>query len=154
MIRDYGSYRCPRRRFPFAVREQTDHYCASVAPIMVCVLSIVRLPRRSVSRNVSRKLPLIAVPGDHHREPLHLSAVRLLAAAQTVLGKTLIDAALIWLRDTPPYGHDRVLRRSEMIEAILAERNAHFDARKAAKGMRLGEVAEYGNAHPSTWPTA
>jgi len=34
----------------------------------------MRLPRRSVSRNVSRKLPFIAVPGDHHCRPLQIAA--------------------------------------------------------------------------------
>lgn len=57
----------------FAVRGRTDQYRASVATIMVCVSTIVRLPRRSVSRNVSRKLPFIAVPGGHHCEPLQVA---------------------------------------------------------------------------------
>ena len=56
----------------FAVREWTDHHCTSVAAVVVCVSTIVRLPRRSVSRNVSHKLPFIAVLGDHHCKPLHV----------------------------------------------------------------------------------
>lgn len=32
----------------------------------------MRLPARSVSRNVSRKPPFIAVPGYHHCEPLQV----------------------------------------------------------------------------------
>src|SRR3546814_6614920 len=53
-----------------------DHYCASVAPIVVCVSPNVRLPLRSVSRNVSRKPPFIAVPGHHHCEPLQVGQIR------------------------------------------------------------------------------
>jgi len=56
-------------------RGRTDQYCASVALIVVCVSTIVRLPCRSVSRKVSRKLPFIAVPGDHHCKPLQLSSL-------------------------------------------------------------------------------
>lgn len=57
------------------------------------------------------------------------SAPNLLAA--------LVNAALIWLRDTPPCGHYRILRRGEMIEAIVAERHVLPDARKAAAGYGL-----------------
>jgi hypothetical protein len=35
----------------------------------------MRLPRRSVSRNVSRKPPFIAVPGYHHCKPLLLATI-------------------------------------------------------------------------------
>ena len=63
----------------FGYRERADQQCGSVAPIVVCVSVIVRLPRRTVSRNVSRKTTLIAVPGDHHCEPLQL--VTLVAAS-------------------------------------------------------------------------
>ena len=49
-------------------------FCASVASIVVCVSTIVRLQRRSISRNVSRQLAYIAVPGNHHCEPLQVGA--------------------------------------------------------------------------------
>jgi hypothetical protein len=42
------------------VCERTDQYCASTAPILVCLSTIVRLPPRFVSRNVSGKPPIIA----------------------------------------------------------------------------------------------
>jgi hypothetical protein len=54
------------------VCERTDQYCASAAPILVCLSTIVRLPPRFVSRNVSGKPPFIAVPSDHYCEPLRL----------------------------------------------------------------------------------
>lgn len=56
-----------------AIRGQRDRHCASVAPIVGCVSTIVSLPRRSVSRNVSRQLSFIAVPGDHYCKPLHIA---------------------------------------------------------------------------------
>ena len=65
---------------------------------------------------------------------------RWLAVARATMGDDLIDAALERLRDTPPRGHDRVLRRGEMIEAILDERRARLDAGKAATGVRLGDA--------------
>jgi small-conductance mechanosensitive channel len=66
---------------------------------------------------------------------------RSLAVARAIMGDDLIDAALERLRDTPPRGHDRVLRRGEMIEAILDEQYARFDARNAATGVRLDAAA-------------
>jgi hypothetical protein len=66
---------------------------------------------------------------------------RWLAVARAIMGDDLIDAALERLRDTPPHGHDRVLRRGEMIEAILDEQHARLDARKAATGVRLDVAA-------------
>jgi hypothetical protein len=66
---------------------------------------------------------------------------RWLAVARAMMGDDLIDAALERLRDTPPHGHDRVLRRGEMIEAILDEQHARLDARKAATGVRLDVAA-------------
>jgi hypothetical protein len=66
---------------------------------------------------------------------------RWLAVARAIMGDDLIDAALERLRDTPPRGHDRVLRRGEMIEAILDEQYARFDARNAATGERLDAAA-------------
>jgi len=66
---------------------------------------------------------------------------RWLAVARAIMGNDLIDAALERLRDTPPRGHDRVLRRGEMIEAILDEQYARFDARNAATGVRLDAAA-------------
>jgi hypothetical protein len=66
---------------------------------------------------------------------------RWLAVARAIMGDDLIDAALERLRDTPPHGHDRVLRRGEMIEAILDEQYARFDARNAATGVRLDAAA-------------
>jgi hypothetical protein len=66
---------------------------------------------------------------------------RWLAVARAIMGDDLIDAALERLRDTPPRGHDRVLRRGEMIEAILDEQYARFDARNAATGVRLDAAA-------------
>jgi hypothetical protein len=66
---------------------------------------------------------------------------RWLAVARATMGDDLIDAAVERLRDTPPRRHDRVLRRGEMIEAILDERHARSDARKAATGVRLGDAA-------------
>lgn len=65
---------------------------------------------------------------------------RWLTVARATMGDDLIDAALERLRDTPPGSHDRVLRRGEMIEAILDERHARLDARKAATGVRLGDA--------------
>lgn len=65
---------------------------------------------------------------------------RWLVVARATIGNDLIDAALERLRDTPPRGHDRVLRRGEMIEAILDERRARLDARKAATGVRLSDA--------------
>jgi hypothetical protein len=62
---------------------------------------------------------------------------RWLAAARAIMGDNLIDAALERLRDTPPRGHDRVLRRGEMIKAILDEQHARLDACNAATGVRL-----------------
>lgn len=41
------------------------------------VPTISRLPRRSVSRNVSNQLPFIAVPGDLHCKPLQLGTIAL-----------------------------------------------------------------------------
>ncbi|MET0377257.1 MAG: hypothetical protein ABW128_23735 [Rhizorhabdus sp.] len=51
-----------------------------------------------------------------------------------------IDSALIRLRDAAPRGHDRVLRRIDMIDAIRAERDARKDARKAAAGVVLRDA--------------
>lgn len=67
---------------------------------------------------------------------------RWLDTARTVLGDALLNAALIRLRDTPPCGHDRILRRGEMIEAILAERDALASARRAAARIQFGAAPE------------
>lgn len=66
---------------------------------------------------------------------------RWLAAARATMGDDLIDAALEQLRDTPPRDPERVLRRGEMIEAILDECRARLDARNASAGVRLGGAA-------------
>ena len=66
---------------------------------------------------------------------------RWLAVAKATMGIDLIDAALERLRDTPPRDPERVLRRGEMIEAILDERRARLDARRAVTGVRLGNAA-------------
>jgi hypothetical protein len=65
---------------------------------------------------------------------------RWLMAARVTMGDDLIDAALERLCDTARRGHHRVLRRGEMIEAILDEQHARTDARKAATGVRLGDA--------------
>jgi hypothetical protein len=65
---------------------------------------------------------------------------RWLTVARTTMGDDLITAALDRLYDTPPRGHDRVLRRGEMIEAILDERHARTDAPRPRSG--------YGSATP------
>lgn len=67
---------------------------------------------------------------------------RWLSSARTILGDTLVDAALDRLRNTSPHDPDRVLRRGEMIEAILDERSARIDARKAALGVRLSDTTQ------------
>jgi len=62
---------------------------------------------------------------------------RWLAAARATLGDALIEAALERLRDTVRYDPERVVRRGEMIEAILDEREARRDIARAATGVRL-----------------
>ncbi|MGW8191896.1 hypothetical protein [Sphingomonas hankookensis] len=74
---------------------------------------------------------------------------RWLDGARNVLGDTLIDGALIRLRDATPRGHDRVLRRIEMIDAIRAERDARDDARKAAAGVVLSAAGSHRNGSSS-----
>ena len=66
--------------------------------------------------------------------------VRWLAAAQATFGYDLIAAALDDLRRQTAYDPDRVLQRSEVIEAIIAERRRLVDARKAADGLKLRDV--------------
>lgn len=77
-----------------------------------------------------------------------------LEGARNVLGDVLINGALIRLRDATPRGQDRVLRRGEMIDAILAEREARADARKAASGVALSDAGKRRGGHPSTLPIA
>jgi len=51
----------------------------------------VRSPHRSVSRNASRKPPYIAVPGDHHCEPLQLRNRELAQAAKDIAAETGLE---------------------------------------------------------------
>lgn len=61
---------------------------------MVSVSRSVRSPHRSVSRNASRKPPYIAVPGDHHCEPLQLFGIALLLRLRLGLWGALALAGL------------------------------------------------------------
>ncbi|WP_010219304.1 transposase [Sphingomonas sp. PAMC 26621] len=54
--------------------ERKGQQRASVAPNVVSVSRSMGFPHRSVSRNVSRKLPFIAVPASHHCEPPQITA--------------------------------------------------------------------------------
>lgn len=74
---------------------------------------------------------------------------RWLDGARNVLGDALINGALIRLRDASPRGQDRVLRRTEMIDAIRAERDAREDARKAAAGVTLRDAGGRRNGSSS-----
>jgi hypothetical protein len=51
-----------------------SEYLASVAPNVICVSMNVRPPIASVPHNPSGKAPSIAVPGDHHCEPLQVGS--------------------------------------------------------------------------------
>ena len=64
---------------------------------------------------------------------------RWFAAAQVTFGQDLIAAALDSLRDRACADPDRVIRRSELIEAITDQRHRMADACQAAAGVRLGD---------------
>ena len=53
-----------------------SEYLASVAPNVICVSPNAHRPIASVSHNPSGKDSFIAVPGEHHCEPLHVAGRR------------------------------------------------------------------------------
>lgn len=65
---------------------------------------------------------------------------RWLDGIRNVLGDTLIDGALIRLRDAASRGQGRVLRRVEMIDAIRAERTSREHVRVAAAAVQLSDA--------------
>jgi len=93
-----------------------------VAPLVMLVLWLVPLIVRRVWCEMHPYAP-----------------ARWFAAAKATFGSDLIAAALNGLRDRPCGDPDRVLRRGELIEAIIDQRHRLGDARKAAAGMRLGD---------------
>ncbi len=56
-----------------AICERAKPQFASVAPNVICASPNVRLLTASISGKVSLTMPFIAVPDDHHCEPLHVT---------------------------------------------------------------------------------
>lgn len=66
---------------------------------------------------------------------------RWLAAARVTAGGDLVTAALQRLAERSWHDPDRPLRRDELTQAIVDQQRQRDDARKAAKGVRLSDVA-------------
>ena len=60
----------------FRHRARADHYCASVAPIVICVSPNVRPPALSVSRNFASQTPMISRQVVDYCAPLQLPSSR------------------------------------------------------------------------------
>ena len=93
-----------------------------VAPLVMLLLWLVPLIVRRVWCKVHPYVP-----------------ARWVAAAQATFGHDLIATALDSLRDQACADPNRVVRRGELIEAIIARRHRLGDAPKAAAGLRLSD---------------